>query len=105
MKLYIVMLSVALLLTHGGTVTAQSFVEPVYTVRSVKDVFYGTAKRFDGGTDSLRMNIYLPIGSTDCDSVGRARKRENRSCILRQGSKLHLCGITRDVHWGCCHTA
>lgn len=60
MKLYIVMLSVALVLTHGGTVAAQSFVEPVYTVRSVKDVFYGTAKRFDGGTDSLRMNIYLP---------------------------------------------
>jgi acetyl esterase/lipase len=60
MKLYIVILSVALVLTHGGTVTAQPFVEPTYKTRSVKDVFFGTAKRFDGGTDSLKMNIFMP---------------------------------------------
>lgn len=39
---------------------AQSFVEPTFKVRAIKDVFYGTAVRFDGGTDSLRMNIYVP---------------------------------------------
>lgn len=39
---------------------AQSFVEPEFKVRAIKDVFYGTAVRFDGGTDSLRMNIFVP---------------------------------------------
>lgn len=48
-----------LLLLNTATF-AQSLVEPVYKVRSEKDVFYGTAKRFDGGTDSLKMNIYVP---------------------------------------------
>lgn len=48
------------LLLLNTTTFAQSLVEPVYKVRTVKDVFYGTAKRFDGGTDSLRMNIFVP---------------------------------------------
>lgn len=49
-----------LFLLLNSTLFSQPLVEPVYTVRSVKDVFYGTAKRFDGGTDSLRMNIFVP---------------------------------------------
>lgn len=60
MKLYIVIMSVAIVLTHCGTVIAQSFVEPTFKVRAIKDVFYGTAVRFDGGTDSLWMNIFVP---------------------------------------------
>lgn len=60
MKLYIVIMSVAIVLTHVGTAIAQSFVEPAFIVRATKDVFYGTAVRFDGGTDSLRMNIFVP---------------------------------------------
>lgn len=60
MKLYIVIMSVAIVLTHVGTAIAQSFVEPAFKVRATKDVFYGTAVRFDGGTDSLRMNIFVP---------------------------------------------
>lgn len=60
MKLYIVMMSAAFMLTHVGTAIAQSFVDPTFKVRATKDVFYGAAKRFDGGTDSLRMNIFVP---------------------------------------------
>ncbi|MCB0766425.1 MAG: carboxylesterase family protein [Flavobacteriales bacterium] len=38
------------------------YVTRQFDVQVENDVFYGTATRFDGGTDSLRMNIYKPIG-------------------------------------------
>ena len=50
----------AAVLMHAIGIHAQPFVEPTYRTRSVKDVFFGTAKRFDGGTDSLKMNIFMP---------------------------------------------
>jgi acetyl esterase/lipase len=50
----------AAVLMHAIGLHAQPFVEPTYRTRSVKDVFFGTAKRFDGGTDSLKMNIFMP---------------------------------------------
>lgn len=49
-----------LFLLLNSTLFSQSLVEPTFKVRATKDVFYGTAKRFDGGTDSLRMNIFVP---------------------------------------------
>lgn len=60
MNLHIVWISAALVLLLNVEVFAQSLVEPTFKVRSVKDVFYGTAVRYDGGIDSLRMNIFVP---------------------------------------------
>lgn len=52
---------VALVFIVGSSrASAQSLVEPVYATRAIKDVFFGTAKRFDGGIDTLKMNIFVP---------------------------------------------
>lgn len=58
MKNFIIVAAALLICATG--LTAQSYVEPTYKIRSTKDVFYGTAKRFDGGTDTLKMNIFVP---------------------------------------------
>ncbi|MBU3699080.1 MAG: hypothetical protein FGM33_03590 [Candidatus Kapabacteria bacterium] len=47
-------------LVYSANLGAQSYIEPTYKIRSTKDVFFGTAKRFDGGTDTLKMNIFMP---------------------------------------------
>ncbi|MCB0794891.1 MAG: carboxylesterase family protein [Flavobacteriales bacterium] len=39
-----------------------SFTTPLFDVQQEMDVFYGTAVRFNGAVDSLRMNIYKPVG-------------------------------------------
>ncbi|MFM8771945.1 MAG: alpha/beta hydrolase [Candidatus Kapaibacterium sp.] len=54
-----IVISVLFLLLNT-IVVAQSLVEPTFKVRAVKDVLYGTAVRYDGGTDTLRMNIFVP---------------------------------------------
>ncbi|MBL7950594.1 MAG: alpha/beta hydrolase [Flavobacteriales bacterium] len=41
---------------------AIDYITPQFTVEVEYDVLYGTAERFDGGTDSLRMNIHWPVG-------------------------------------------
>lgn len=38
------------------------FNEPLFGVQVESDLWYGNATRFNGGTDSLRLNIYKPIG-------------------------------------------
>lgn len=38
------------------------FTEPLFDVQSEADIWYGNAPRFDGGTDSLRLNLYKPLG-------------------------------------------
>lgn len=50
----------AALLMHAIRLHAQPFVDQTFKVRSVNDVFYGVAPRYDVGVDSLKMNIYMP---------------------------------------------
>jgi acetyl esterase/lipase len=50
----------AVMLMQAMRLHAQPFVDQTYKVRSVKDVFYGVAPRFDVGVDSLKMNIFMP---------------------------------------------
>jgi acetyl esterase/lipase len=50
----------AVMLMQAMRLHAQPFVDQAYKVRSVKDVFYGVAPRFDVGVDSLKMNIFMP---------------------------------------------
>ena len=38
------------------------FTEPLFDVRHDSDLWYGNATRFDGGTDSLRLDLYKPVG-------------------------------------------
>jgi len=54
-------------LLFADTVASQDcstidYVTPQFAVRMEPGVLYGTAVRFDGGTDSLRMDIYKPVG-------------------------------------------
>ena len=50
----------------AGSLTAQDctipFVTPLFEVQVESDLWYGNATRFDGGTDSLRLNLYKPVG-------------------------------------------
>ena len=41
---------------------AQPFVQPVYSARVERNVVYGTAESFRGTIDTLRMNIWKPVG-------------------------------------------
>lgn len=41
---------------------AYDYVARQFDVQVESDVFYGTALRYDGGVDSLRMNIFKPVG-------------------------------------------
>ncbi|MCA6364699.1 MAG: carboxylesterase family protein [Bacteroidetes bacterium] len=50
---------IALLLINLS-VHAQQWIDKKYTYDSTYNVFYGTATNFNGGTDSLRMDIYTP---------------------------------------------
>lgn len=38
------------------------FTEPLFGVQAEQGIWYGNATRFDGGTDSLRLNLYKPVG-------------------------------------------
>jgi hypothetical protein len=38
------------------------FTLPLFGVQVESDVWYGNATRFNGGTDSLRLNLYKPVG-------------------------------------------
>lgn len=38
------------------------FTESLFDVQVESDVWYGNASRFNGGTDSLRLNLYKPVG-------------------------------------------
>jgi len=38
------------------------FTDPMFGVAAESDLWYGNALRFDGGTDSLRLNLYKPVG-------------------------------------------
>lgn len=38
------------------------FVTPLFEVQVESDLWYGNAARFNGGTDSLRLNLYKPVG-------------------------------------------
>ena len=50
----------------AGSLTAQDctipFVTPLFEVQVESDLWYGNATRFNGGTDSLRLNLYKPVG-------------------------------------------
>lgn len=48
--------------THAQDCTTIDYTTPQFSVRVELDVLYGTATRFDGGTDSLRMDVYKPVG-------------------------------------------
>lgn len=49
-----------------ATVYAQDctipFVQPLFDVQAESDLWYGNATRFNGGTDSLRLNLFKPVG-------------------------------------------
>lgn len=38
------------------------FTQPLFATHSEMDIWYGNATRFNGGTDSLRLNLYTPVG-------------------------------------------
>jgi dienelactone hydrolase len=38
------------------------FTEQLFGVQAEQGIWYGNATRFDGGTDSLRLNLYKPVG-------------------------------------------
>lgn len=38
------------------------FTAPLFEARVESGLWYGNASRFDGGTDSLRLNLYKPVG-------------------------------------------
>lgn len=54
------------LLTAAVAVRGQDcsipFTDPLFAVQVESGVWYGNATRFDGGTDSLRLNLYKPVG-------------------------------------------
>ncbi|MBK8227105.1 MAG: carboxylesterase family protein [Flavobacteriales bacterium] len=43
------------------------FTEPLFGVQVESDIWYGNATRFNGGTDSLRLNLYKPVGDGQTD--------------------------------------
>lgn len=55
-----------LALLAAATVRAQDcsipFTDSLFAVQVESNVWYGNATRFDGGTDSLRLNLYKPVG-------------------------------------------
>lgn len=55
---------IALLL--AGTLAAQdcsiTFTEPLFDVQVESGLWYGNATRYNGATDSLRLNLYKPVG-------------------------------------------
>jgi len=38
------------------------FIQPLFGVQVESDLWYGNATRFNGGTDSLRLNLFKPVG-------------------------------------------
>lgn len=38
------------------------FTQPLFAVQTERDMVYGEATRFDGGTDTLRLNLFKPVG-------------------------------------------
>lgn len=38
------------------------FIQPLFTVQAEPNLWYGNATRFNGGTDSLRLNLFKPVG-------------------------------------------
>lgn len=53
-------------LLAAGALSAQDcsipFTEPLFEVQVESGVWYGNATRYNGGTDSLRLNLYKPVG-------------------------------------------
>jgi len=43
------------------------FTEPLFGVQVESDIWYGNATRYNGGTDSLRLNLYKPVGDGQID--------------------------------------
>ncbi len=58
--------SALLVLLQASALSAQDcsipFTEPLFGVQVESDVWYGNATRYNGGTDSLRLNLYKPVG-------------------------------------------
>ncbi len=50
----------ALMVTAISAAFGQPFVDAVYKVKSTNNVVYGTAPRYNGASDTLRMNIVVP---------------------------------------------
>lgn len=63
-----VLLALALILIVRIDANSQPFVDQSYKTTSFKDVQFATAARFDGRTDTLRMNIVVP---TNDNAVNR----------------------------------
>ncbi len=53
------------------TAFAQQWIDEKYSYDSLLNVTYGTATDFNGGTDTLKMDIYLP----QCDDVNHVSRR------------------------------
>lgn len=49
----------------SGQNCSEDYTDFQYGYTAEYDVFYGNALRFDGGSDSLRMNIFKPLGDTN----------------------------------------
>lgn len=43
------------------------FTEPLFGVQAEMNVWYGNAPRFNGGTDSLHLNLFKPVGDGQVD--------------------------------------
>lgn len=43
------------------------FTEPLFGVQVENGIWYGNAMRYNGGTDSLRLNLYKPVGDGQTD--------------------------------------
>lgn len=61
----------AMVFIVGPSLQAQDcsipFTTPLFGVQEEQGIWYGNATRFDGGTDSLRLNLYKPIGDGQPD--------------------------------------
>lgn len=59
-------LATVLVFIAGSVLVAQDcslpFTAPLFAVHAETDLWYGNAERFNGGTDSLRLDLYKPIG-------------------------------------------
>lgn len=51
----------AAFLSLASVLSAQDLVQRFYPVRTTNDLVYGVATRFNGGTDSLRLNVVEPV--------------------------------------------
>lgn len=60
MKHYSMLAVLAVFGLSAVIVNAQPYVDQVHKIKSFKDLQYATAVRFDGRTDTLRMNIVVP---------------------------------------------